>query len=71
MLSTPAEIADRDRAKFDNAPWWENTFNLSALALDETKNRRQLKTFDLEQEGSVKTIHNKNKWKPSSFLPCR
>ena len=23
-LSTPAEIADRDKANFDDAPWWEN-----------------------------------------------
>ena len=37
ILSTPAEIADRDKANFDNAPWWENAFDLSALAIDETK----------------------------------
>jgi hypothetical protein len=34
--STPAEIADRDKANFDKAPLWENAFNLSALAIDET-----------------------------------
>ena len=67
MLSTPAEIADKDRANLDNAPWWENAFDLSALALDKTKKGRQLslKIFDLEQEGSIKTIHDKNKMKPA------
>jgi len=71
MISTPAEIADRDKANFDDAPWWENAFNLSALAIDKNKKGRQqsLQIFDLEQEGSVKTIHNKNKKKPAvSFL---
>ena len=71
MLSTPAEIADRDNANFVDAPWWENAFDLSALAIDETtKGRKQpLKIFDLEQEGSIKTIHNKNRKKPAvSFL---
>ena len=37
MLSTPAEIADMDKANFNNAPWWENAFDLSALAINETK----------------------------------
>ena len=36
-LYTPAEIADRDKANFKNAPWWENAFDLSALAIGETK----------------------------------
>jgi hypothetical protein len=65
-LSTPAEITDRDKANFNNAPWWENAFGLSALAIDENKKGRQqsLKIFDLEQRGSIKTIHNKNKKKP-------
>ena len=70
-LSTPAEIADRDKANFDNAPWWENAFNLSALAIGETKKGRQqsLRIFDLEQEGSIKTIYNKNRKKLAvSFL---
>jgi hypothetical protein len=61
-LSTPTDIADKEKANFDNAPWWENAFDLSALALNEpTKGRQQLKIFDLEQEGSVKTIHDKNR----------
>jgi len=66
-LSTPAEIADKDRANFDNAPWWENAFDLSTLALDETRKgqRQSLKIFDLEQEGSTKTIQNKKKRKPA------
>ena len=36
-LSTPAEIAGRDKANFDNAPWWENAFDLSALAINGKK----------------------------------
>ena len=70
-LFSPAELADKEKANFDNAPWWENAFDLSAQAIDEgTKGRQQsLKIFELEQEGSVKTIHNKNKKKQAvSFL---
>ena len=68
-LSSPAELADKEKANFDNAPWWENAFDLSALALNEpTKGRQQsMKIFDLEQEGSVKTIHDKNRKPAVSF----
>ena len=32
-LSSPAELADKEKANFDNAPSWENAFDLSRLGI--------------------------------------